>query len=532
MENRREYLSRKRENDWGDDNQKEQPPRTQTMANPFLDADNNDILGSSSKGGFQSKDNSSNRGGQYSRRNSNFRFDDLSQKNYYQNNKQSNVYNKNNFYQNNNEKNYSQKPNHYNKSYSNNKQAEPYNVQIPRNPQTNSQKFQQEQDPNEKKRLPIEKHRDIILNYIKTNQVIVIAGETGCGKTTQVPKYIYEDYLKRNDKKLNMIITQPRRIAAVSIAKRLCEELNIGLGKEVGYHVGRSPVFDSDKTKILIVTTGIFLQRLIHEKELPEISHVILDEVHERDIDIDFVMILIKHILRNHPNLKLILMSATISTELFANYFSKDNIEKIEDADYYRNLPKNAKKEAEEISGWDNLKQGYCNNPNINIENSWSADYSNDTSRINHEKSLATLSKIINSKGEKEVHQYSQNQFINSNDSTAAPVIKIEEKLYPIKIEYLKEILQNYIDPNFVKQLPTNLGFDKNSPRTADYIFDIAAMLIQKLHKLDHQKNFFSILVFLPGLYEIQFTNEKILNYMEDDKKDLEILFLHSGMSE
>lgn len=373
-----------------------------------------------------------------------------------------------------------------------------------------------------KKTLPIEKYRDVILNYIKNNQVLVIAGETGCGKTTQVPKYIFEDYVKRNDNSLNMIITQPRRIAAVSIAKRLSEELGVINGKEVGYHVGRSPVFDSEKTRILIVTTGIFLQRLIHEKELLNVTHVILDEVHEREIDIDFVMILIKHILKKHSNLKLILMSATISTHLFANYFSKENIEKINDLDYYRNVnvPNEKEDEQQDVSWTNFIDEKRCYD---SLDNVWENTDEPDKN-LNNKK--------YNNKPSKKLEERNENLFLRQKELNPAPILKVEEKIYPVKIEYLREIIEKYIDREFAKRLPMEFQFEKLSPRVADYIFDIAAMLIRMIHYNDNEKKFFSILVFLPGYFEIQTMSEKILTLMDEEEQDIEILQLHSGISE
>ncbi len=383
-----------------------------------------------------------------------------------------------------------------------------------------------ENSSNNIKRLPIERYRDVILNYIKNNQVLVIAGETGCGKTTQVPKYIFEDYEKRNDNTLNMIITQPRRIAAVSIAKRLSEELGVAIGKEVGYHVGRSPVFDSEKTKILIVTTGIFLQRLIHEKELPNVTHVVLDEVHERDIDIDFVMILIKHILKKHHNLKLILMSATISTHLFANYFSKDNIEKIDDLDYYRNVSIKQIKDVPQLDhSWNNFpeKKPVKEPSNDMWDNSnISGDWGYQAPRNNY----------LSNKVTKKIEERNESLFMNENESNRAPIIKIDEKIYPVKIEYLKEIIEKYVDREFARRLPAEFQFEKIAPRIADYIFEIAAMLIRMIHTDDKAKNFYSILVFLPGFFEIQSMNEKILSIMDREEQEIEILQLHSGISE
>ena len=312
-----EFLSKKRNKEESNNKSSNSGLINLSLQNPFFDfADNQ--LPDYSKESNQANINTNNKHQNFSTSNKISNNHDEKKnvnRNQFYNNKNNNYIHGNNFHNSKNEK-YEEKPkpHSYNLNNSDNLNS---NIQKA-NKHNSSSKSSIVINPSvsglDKRRLPIEKYRDVILNYISNNQVIVIAGETGCGKTTQVPKYIYEDYLSRNDKNLNMIITQPRRIAAVSIAKRLKEELNVNLGVEVGYHVGRNPVFDSEKTKILIVTTGIFLQRIIHEKELPNISHVILDEVHERDIDIDFVMILIKHILRKHPNLKLILMSATISS--------------------------------------------------------------------------------------------------------------------------------------------------------------------------------------------------------------------------
>lgn len=200
--------------------------------------------------------------------------------------------------------------------------------------QNSNQNFVKSVPCKHSKCLPICKFKEDILNRISNNQVTIIAGETGCGKTTQVPQYLYYNHEARKEK-VNILITQPRRIAAFSIAKRLSMEMKHSIGDLVGYHYGMAPVF-SDRTQILIVTTGIFLQRLIHEKNLDEYTNLILDEVHERDMDIDFTLILVKQLLRYNNKIKLILMSATIATKLFANYFSRPSI-MTESKEFYKN---------------------------------------------------------------------------------------------------------------------------------------------------------------------------------------------------
>ncbi|XP_034949618.1 LOW QUALITY PROTEIN: probable ATP-dependent RNA helicase spindle-E [Chelonus insularis] len=163
-------------------------------------------------------------------------------------------------------------------------------------------------------------HSDII-DSITTEPVTIIQGPTGCGKTTQVPQIIWDYYHK---KKLfcNIIVTQPRRIAAISIAGRVATELKCPLGSLVGYKVGLSSRTSSD-TRITYCTTGVLLQKLILAKNLNEFSHIIIDEIHERDQDMDFLLLVLRKLLYlNSHNVKIILMSATFQVDKFAKYFA------------------------------------------------------------------------------------------------------------------------------------------------------------------------------------------------------------------
>ena len=157
------------------------------------------------------------------------------------------------------------------------------------------------------------------MENIEKNRVIIISGNTGCGKSTQVPQYIYHSNTKNT-----ILMTQPRRIAAVSISKRLAQEMGEKVGEKIGFHVSMNPNFCKD-TRILVETTGIFMEELIHKNM--DFSHIILDEVHERDIYVDLVLALIKWNFETNPNskTKLILMSATIAEKSFADYLRKIN---------------------------------------------------------------------------------------------------------------------------------------------------------------------------------------------------------------
>ncbi|XP_011664855.1 ATP-dependent RNA helicase TDRD9 isoform X2 [Strongylocentrotus purpuratus] len=169
--------------------------------------------------------------------------------------------------------------------------------------------------------LPITKHKDQVLNTIESNQVTIIQGSTGCGKTTQVPQYILDDYVCKR-KHCNIVVTQPRKIAAISIARRVCEERRWQLGSLVGYRVGMDKTTSPD-TRLTYMTTGVLLQKLINKRNMTEYTHIILDEVHERDLNTDFAMLVVRKLQRtNSRHVKVILMSATIDVSLFGEYFA------------------------------------------------------------------------------------------------------------------------------------------------------------------------------------------------------------------
>ncbi len=142
------------------------------------------------------------------------------------------------------------------------------------------------------------------------------------------------------NKDVKIICTQPRRLAAVNIAKRVAQEIGQKVGQTVGYHVGMQRRKTPGVTKVLFMTTGIFLQRLVNNPDsLRSYTHLIMDEVHERDLDIDFSLVVVKHLLAKGGldalQFKLILMSATFNFQLFADYFSKSSVQGIETVNAY-----------------------------------------------------------------------------------------------------------------------------------------------------------------------------------------------------
>jgi len=170
--------------------------------------------------------------------------------------------------------------------------------------------------------LPIAQHRDTIVEALRSNQVIILAGETGSGKTTQLPKMCLE--LGRGV--AGMIgHTQPRRIAARSIAERLAFELKTETGKQIGYQV-RFHSRVSEQTVIKLMTDGVLLAEIQHDPRLMAYDTLIIDEAHERSLNIDFILGYLKNLLPKRPDLKVIVTSATIDTERFSRHFSNAKV--------------------------------------------------------------------------------------------------------------------------------------------------------------------------------------------------------------
>ena len=146
--------------------------------------------------------------------------------------------------------------------------------------------------------LPITKHREEILATIDENPIVVIEGATGSGKSTQVPQYIL-DRCVRDGVECSIVCTQPRKVAATSVARRVCDERDWRLGGVVGYQVGMATEVSED-TRLTYVTTGVLLRKLVKSKDMNAFTHVIIDEVHERDQLTDFVLLVARKFLRSN----------------------------------------------------------------------------------------------------------------------------------------------------------------------------------------------------------------------------------------
>ncbi|KAK6497646.1 DEAH-box ATP-dependent RNA helicase prp43 [Arthrobotrys musiformis] len=194
----------------------------------------------------------------------------------------------------------------------------------PLNPFTGTQLSKQYFDILKKRRdLPVHAQRDEFLRLYQENQILVFVGETGSGKTTQIPQFVLydEDPLSTGKK---IACTQPRRVAAMSVAKRVADEMDVVLGEEVGYNI-RFENNTSSKTLLQYMTDGMLLREAMNDPNLNRYSCIILDEAHERTLATDILMGLLKDVAKRRPDLKIVVMSATLDAQKFQRYFGVED---------------------------------------------------------------------------------------------------------------------------------------------------------------------------------------------------------------
>nr|KIR45840.1 nuclear DNA helicase II [Cryptococcus bacillisporus CA1280] len=185
--------------------------------------------------------------------------------------------------------------------------------------------------------LPVYARANEMLHTIRDNDVTIIMAATGSGKTTQVPQLLFDEMIKQGSGGgCNIVCTQPRRLAAMSVAERIAEERGQMIGQEVGYQVRFDAQLPEANGSITFCTTGIFLKRMqsalgenaneVAVQRMDQVSHVVVDEVHERDIDTDLLLVVLKRLLQDRKRrgvpIKVVLMSATIDPTLFQSYFT------------------------------------------------------------------------------------------------------------------------------------------------------------------------------------------------------------------
>lgn len=172
--------------------------------------------------------------------------------------------------------------------------------------------------------LPAMASREEIVQLLASQRLLIISGETGCGKTTQCPQFVLDHYIQQGKGSMcNVVVTQPRRLSAMGVASRVaterCESLDSS--GQVGYSI-RGETKAGKNTRLLFTTTGVLLRRLRgNDPDLQGVSHVFVDEVHERGVDSDLLLLELREVLKRNANIRIILMSATIEKETFTSYF-------------------------------------------------------------------------------------------------------------------------------------------------------------------------------------------------------------------
>ncbi|CAK7310173.1 pre-mRNA-splicing factor ATP-dependent RNA helicase DHX16 [Vulpes vulpes] len=188
----------------------------------------------------------------------------------------------------------------------------------PSGPSPPSQAQQKESVQAVRRSLPVFPFREELLAAIADHQVLIIEGETGSGKTTQIPQYLFEEgYTKKG---MKIACTQPRRVAAMSVAARVAREMGVKLGNEVGYSI-RFEDCTSERTVLRYMTDGMLLREFLSEPDLASYSVVMIDEAHERTLHTDILFGLIKDVARFRPELKVLVASATLDTARFSTFF-------------------------------------------------------------------------------------------------------------------------------------------------------------------------------------------------------------------
>lgn len=171
-----------------------------------------------------------------------------------------------------------------------------------------------------RRNLPVDAQRDEFLEMYHNSQILIFVGETGSGKTTQIPQFVLFDELPHLYGKI-VACTQPRRVAAMSVARRVADEMDVDLGDEVGYSIRFEDV-TSQKTILKYMTDGMLLREAMNDSTLQRYSTIILDEAHERTLATDILMGLLKGVAESRPDLKIIIMSATLDAQKFQTYFN------------------------------------------------------------------------------------------------------------------------------------------------------------------------------------------------------------------
>ncbi|KAF8167975.1 P-loop containing nucleoside triphosphate hydrolase protein [Crassisporium funariophilum] len=346
----------------------------------------------------------------------------------------------------------------------------------------------------QRNQLPIAQYRNEIIDILDQSQVLVLSGETGCGKSTQVPAFILEDCLSKG-KPCKIYCTEPRRISAISLAQRVSYELcdppnSVGsLNSLVGYSI-RLESNISRNTRLAFVTNGIALRMLEggsgpggRGSAFDEITHIIVDEVHERTIESDFLLIVLKSMLEQRSDLKVILMSATIDADKISNYFGNCQTLHVPG----RTFPVDIRYLEDAIE-----------------YTKWSISESSPYARRLHDKYYKGRNRPEWTEDTSTLEEEDEDG--NDNRSTA---LKLEKRYSPETATTLNTIDERLIPYDLIIRLLEMMCFED----AEHYIFSSA------------------VLVFMPGLAEIRRLNDLLMDHPRFGSTDFKLYPLHSSLT-
>ncbi|KAL5699145.1 RNA helicase [Ranunculus cassubicifolius] len=192
-------------------------------------------------------------------------------------------------------------------------------LSTPQSTSSSSSRFGYSSIENQRQRLPVYKYRNAILYLVETHATTIVVGETGSGKTTQIPQYLKEAGWAEGGHVI--ACTQPRRLAVQAVASRVAEEMGVKLGEEVGYIIRFEDITKTGVTKIKFLTDGVLLREMMDDPLLTKYSVIMVDEAHERSLSTDILLGLLKKIQRRRPELRIIISSATIEARTMSSFF-------------------------------------------------------------------------------------------------------------------------------------------------------------------------------------------------------------------
>ncbi|XP_027940431.1 DExH-box ATP-dependent RNA helicase DExH6 isoform X1 [Vigna unguiculata] len=415
----------------------------------------------------------------------------------------------------------------------------------------------------DRSKLPIASFKDAITSTVESHQVVLISGETGCGKTTQVPQFIL-DHMWGKGEVCKIVCTQPRRISATSVSERISAERGETIGENVGYKI-RLESRGGRQSSIVLCTTGVLLRVLVskgsrsskigHMKDdISGITHIIMDEIHERDRYSDFMLAIIRDMLPSYPHLRLILMSATIDAVRFSQYFGgcpvisvpgftypvktfylEDvlSIVKSKNDNHLDSTTSSTSINTRELSEEEKLSMDEA----INL--AWSNDEwdmllelvsSEGTPELfNYQHSLTGITPLMVFAGKGRVGDMcmllSCGADCNLKAQDGMTALEIAERQ---KQPEAAEILKKHLNNDFSNSTEENKLLDKYLSTVNPELVDIV-LIEQLIRKICIDSTDGGILVFLPGWDEINRTREKLFaSYFFKNSSKFMLISLHS----